>query len=152
MIASNVILPTDEAAVVATIDPDAYTASTVVSDYVDMRKFRAIQAIVMAGALGTNATLDAKLVEATDASGTGAQDITGKSITQLTEAGTDSDKQAIINLHSEELDIADGYCFVALSMTVGTATSDAGGIIIGHAPVTIPASSNDLSTVDEIVN
>ena len=57
----------DNAAVLATIDPDAYGASTVVSDYVDASEFHQILAIVMAGTLGSSATLDAKLVQATSA-------------------------------------------------------------------------------------
>lgn len=144
-------LPSEAAAVAATIDPDAYTAGTYVSDYVDVSKFRRLMAVVMAGDLGTNATLDAKLRQATDASGTGVKDISGKAITQLTQAGSDSDKQAVINLDQSELDIANGFAFVCLSMTVATATSDAGGLIMGFDAAIEPASDNDLSSVDEIV-
>ena len=145
------LLPSDRAAVVATIDPDAYTAATYVSDWVSMADYEKIMAIVMAGDLGASATLDAKLRQATDSSGTGAKDITGKAITQLTQAGTDSDKQAVINCTAEELDVAGGFTHVALSMTVATATSDAGAIIIGLNPRFGPASDNDLASVDEIV-
>lgn len=143
--------PSDVAAVVAMIDPDAYAAGTVVSAYVAMADFDKIMAIVMAGTLGSSATLDAKLVQATDSSGTGVKDITGKAITQLTQAGTDSDKQAVINCVAEELDVAGGFTHVALSMTVATATSDAGGIVLGFNPRFGPASDNDLASVDEIV-
>lgn len=141
----------DNAAVLGTIDPDAYSASTVVSDYVDAADFHQILAIVMAGTLGSSATLDAKLVQATDSSGTSSKDITGAAITQLTQAGTDSDKQALISLNVDNLDIANGFRYVALSMTIGTAASDAGGLIIGLAPRVGPASDNDLASVDEIV-
>lgn len=149
---SSINLPASyEAAVVATIDPDAYAASTYTSDYVSMAKFKSLQAIVMAGTLGTNATIDAKLIQATDASGTSAKDITGKAITQLTEAGSDSDKQAVINVRDDELDINNGFTHVAVYLTVGTATSDAGVIVMGHNPVDGVASANDLASVDEIV-
>ena len=76
--------------------------------------------------------------------------MTGKSITQLTQAGTDSDKQAIINVRSEELS-AD-YTHVRISLTVGTATSDAGAVFLGVDPRHGPGSGDDLSSVDEIVN
>jgi len=144
------VLPSDQAVLAAIIDPDAYAASTVTSGWVHMGTFEAIQAIVMAGTLGSSATLDAKLEQATDSSGTGAKDITGKAITQLTQAGTDSDKQAIINCRSEELDVANGFDYVRLSMTIGTATSDAGGLVLGHYPRYAPAT--DATTVDEVVS
>lgn len=144
------ILPNEQAVLAAIIDPDAYSASTVTSGWVHMGTYEAIQAIVMAGTLGSSATLDAKLEQATDSSGTSAKDISGKAITQLTQAGTDSDKQAIINCRSEELDVANGFDYVRLSMTIGTATSDAGGLVLGHYPRYAPAT--DATTVDEIVN
>lgn len=141
-------LPSEVAAVVGVIDPDAYTANTYLSAAIDMNDFESIQAIVMAGTLGTSATVDAKLT-ASATSGGSYSDITGKAITQLTEAGTDSDKQAIINLRAEEL--TEGLRFVKLSLTIATATSDAGAIVLGFNPRNAPASDNDLSSVDEIV-
>lgn len=143
--------PSEQAAVVANIDPDAYAASTVTSGWVNMRDFGALLAIVQAGDLGASATLDAKLQQASDSGGTGAKDITGKAITQLTQAGTDSNKQALINLRAEELDLDNGFTYVRLSMTIGTATSDAGGIVLGFNAARGPASDYDSATVDEIV-
>lgn len=145
------VKPSDRVAVVGVIDPDVTTASTVTTSWIDMAKFGALMAIVMAGTLGSSATLDAKFQQATDSSGTGAKDITGKAIAQLTQAGTDSDKQAIINLFQNELDIDNGFTHVQLSLTVGTATSDAGAIVLGFDPVKGQAALSDLATVDEIV-
>lgn len=141
-------LPSECQAVVATIDPDVYTAAEYLSDAIDMNDFESIQAIVMAGTLGSSATLDAKLTASATSGGSYA-DITGKAITQLTQAGSDDDKQAIINLRAEEL--TEGLRFVKLSMTVGTATSDAGAIVLGANARNNPASDNDLASVDEIV-
>jgi hypothetical protein len=144
------IKPNQEATLIAVIDPDAYPAATYTTGWVAMgTDFDSIQAIVFAGTLGASATLDAKLEQATDGSGTGAKDITGKAITQLTQAGTDSDKQAIILCRSDELDVTNGFDFVRLSMTVGTATSDAGACVLGHNARYAPAT--DATTVDEIV-
>lgn len=150
-IANANLLPSQQAAVVGVIDPDAYAAGTVTTGWISMATFEAIQAIVMAGDLGASATLDAKLEQATDGSGTGAKDITGKAITQLTQAGTDSNKQAVINLFAAELDVANSFTHARLSMTVAVATSDAGAIVMGHLPHYGPASDNDLASVDEIV-
>jgi hypothetical protein len=145
------VKPSDRVAVVGKIDPDAYSASTVTTGWIDMSKFLAIMAIVQAGTLGSSATLDAKMEQATSAAGAGAKDITGKEITQLTQAGTDSDKQAVINLFANELDINNGFTHVRLSMTIGAATSDAGAIVLGFDPVKDVASANNAESVDEIV-
>jgi hypothetical protein len=108
-------------------------------------------AIVQAGTLGSSATLDAKIEQATDGSGTGAKDLAGAAITQLTQAGTDSDKQAVIAFSTEDLDIANGFGHFRLSVTVATATSDAGGIVIGSGCRYGPAGKYDATSVDEIV-
>lgn len=144
-------LPSERSALVATIDPDAYTAAAYTSDWAAVADFPEMMATISAGTLGTSATLDAKLQQATDSSGTGAKDITGKAITQLTQAGTDSDKQAVINVNQDELDVANDFTHVAIVMTIGTATSDAGAILQGFRPTYAPASDNDLASVDEIV-
>lgn len=150
-IANSNLLPSQQAAVVGVIDPDATAASTVTTGWINMADFEAVQAIVMAGTLGTSATLDAKIEQASDGSGTGAKDITGKAITQLTKAGGDDDKQAIINVFADELDISNNFTHVRLSMTVGTATSDAGAVVLGHYPHYGPASDRDAATVAEII-
>lgn len=143
-------LPSEVAAVVATIDPDAYGTGEELSDAIDMSKIDQILAIVMAGTLGASATLDAKLTQATTSGGT-YKDITGKAITQLVKA-TDDDKQALINCRADELDIDNDYRWVKLSMTVGTATSDAGALVLGLGERYGPAFDGDLASVDEIVN
>lgn len=149
MISNVNVLPSDRAVVVDVIDPDAYAANTYTGAWIDMADWEAIQAIIMAGDLGASATLDAKLQQATDGSGTGAKDVTGKSITQLTQAGTDSNKQAIINCYADELDVASNFTHVRLSLTVATATSDAGALVLGFNPHYAPA---DATSVDEVVS
>jgi hypothetical protein len=141
----------DTIGVVATIDPDVHTAAAYTSDWAAAADFSGMLAIIMAGTLGASATLDAKLQQATDSSGTGAKDISGKAITQLTQAGTDSDKQALINFHESDLDTANAFTHVAIVMTVGTATSDAGALLIGYPSTYGPATNFDLASVDEVV-
>lgn len=145
------IKPSDRVAVLGAIDPDAYAASTVTTGWVDVANWGNLMAIIMAGDLGASATLDAKLEQATSAAGAGAKDVTGKAITQLTQAGTDSNKQAIINCSYRDLDFANDFQFVRLSMTVATATSDAGAILLGLDPRYNTAADSDATTVDEIV-
>ena len=144
------IKPSDQAVLVGVIDPDLNTANTYTTSWISMATFDAIQAIVLAGALGTSGTLDAKLEQATDASGTGAKDIDGKAITQLTEAGGDSDKQAIINCRSDELDVNNSFSHVRLSMTTATASSDSAALVLGHYARYQPAA--DAASVAEVVD
>jgi hypothetical protein len=143
------LAPSQFSAVVGVIDPDAYAAGTYTTGWIDAKKFTSYQAIVMAGTLGSSATVDAKLEKATNGSGSGAVDVTGKAIVQLTQAGTDSDKQAIIELRPAQL--GSTFTHFRLSMTIGTATSDAGAIVLGRFPLNGPASASDLASVDEIV-
>ena len=150
--AQKTVPPSHRMAVAGVIDPDAYVASTVVSAWIDMAVFNEIMAIITAGTLGTSATLDAKLEQAQDASATGLKDITGLAITQMTQAGTDqSDDQAIINCSAEDLDVANDFTHVRLSMTVAVATSDAGALVLGACSRYGPASDNDLASVGEII-
>ena len=147
------LLPSQRVAVVGTVDPDANTAAAHASDWVSMGDFDSIMAIILLGILGTSATIDAKMEQATDASGTGKKDITGKSITQLVKA-TDDDKQAIINVRAAELDVDGGFSFVRCELTVGTATSDSGVVLLGLDARYGPADADgkDLASVAEIVS
>ena len=147
------MLPSEAAAIVGVIDPDATAAGTVTTSWIPMAEFESIMAVAMAGTLGASATFDAKLEQAQDSGGTGAKDITGKAITQLTQGSPDgSDKQAIINLRAEELDLENDFTHARLSITVATATSDAAGIVLGMNARQLPASDNDLASVAEIVS
>ena len=149
--AQKTLNPSEIAAIVGAIDPDANTAATYTTGWIDMANFQSIMAIIMAGDLGTSATIDAKLEQATNGSGAGAKDVAGSDITQLTQAGTDSNKQAIIQCWAEDLDLTNEFTHVRLSLTVGAATSDCGAVVLGLNSRYGPASDYDASTVDEIV-
>lgn len=141
----------EKVAIVGSIDPDATAASTVTTAWIDASKAEQFMAVVMAGALGTSATLNAKLEQATDSSGTGAKDITGKAITALTDAGSDSDKQAAINLRQSEMDVDNNFTHFRLSMTVAVATSDVAGFVLAVDLTSGLAADNDEASVDELV-
>ena len=140
--------PSEVMSLVATIDPDANAASSYTTDYVDMEFWGGIYAIVYAGILGGTGTLNAKLLQATSSTGAGAATIVGKSITALTTAS--NDKQAVIELQPDELDVAGGFKFVALRV-ISVATSDWGAAVYGVFPRFGPASANDLASVAQIV-
>ena len=139
--------PSELAAVVGVVHPDANAAGAYSTAWCSLRTFNAVLAIVMAGTLGSGGTVDAKLEQATDASGTGAKDISGKAITQLAA----SDKQALVQCRGDELDAQNGYTHARLTVTVGTATSDCSALLLGFAADGAVASDHDAASVDEIV-
>lgn len=150
----NSVNLSERVAVVGYIAPDAYAAGTVLTNAIDMSKQERILAVVQAGDLGTNATLDFKFTGSDTSGGTYA-DITGAAITQLTQAGTDSNKTVLLELKAESL-AGTTVKFVKGSLTIATATSDAGVVVIGGDFKHDPASNNDIGAgtegaVDEIV-
>lgn len=102
-------------------------AATYVTEYIDMATQLEILAKVHCGVVGTS--VDAKLVQATDSSGTGSKDITGRAITQIT---TSNDNASIELRHDDQLlDVANSFQFVALSITTVGATTAVSGEIYG---------------------
>ncbi|QNG44700.1 hypothetical protein [Sphingobium yanoikuyae] len=144
--------PSMATGVVAVINPVSQGAGTVTTGWIDMQKFGALLAILAVGALGASATVDAKIEQATDAAGAGAKDVAGSAITQLTKAGTDDNKQVLINLRQEDLDKNNAFRFVRLSVTVGTAASLVSAIVLAFNARYGAATDNDAATVDEIVS
>lgn len=142
---TNNALLSESIALVGIIDPGANAAGTLTTAWIDMSVWQQLIAIIMAGTLGAGGTLDAKFQQATDSAGTGAKDIPGKAITQMTQAGTNmSSKQRQINLHAQELDRTNGFKFVRLSLTTAVATGASGAVVLGlnarYSPVTPVAS------------
>jgi hypothetical protein len=140
----------DRTGILSTIDPASTAASTVLTAWVPVAKWHTIAAILQTGALGASATVDAKLRQASDASGTGAKDITGKSITQLVKASHDN-KQVVIECKADDLDTANSFTHVALSVTVGTAASLISAVLLGTNPRFSPAADFDDGDVVQIV-
>jgi hypothetical protein len=124
------IKPSDKFTLLDRLDPVSQAAATVTTGWVTMQTFENLLAVIAVGAFGASATVDAKLQQATDGAGTGVKDITGKAITQMLAAGGNN-KQVAINCRSEELDVNNGFCFVRLSLTVGTAASLIAAFLFG---------------------
>ena len=135
-------------AVVATIDPDAYTAATYTTDGVDMDVFPQCIFIVMVGDMETGSTVDFSITRSTDNSTFVAMS-PAKAITQLTAAGTDDDKQVVVHVDATEL--GDGYRYCQGSLVIADAASDAAVVAIADHSRYKPATDYDLASVDEIV-
>ncbi|MEM1345184.1 MAG: hypothetical protein AAGI34_11470 [Pseudomonadota bacterium] len=143
-------LPSERVGVLGAIDPDVTPAGSVNTGWLSLVGFHAAMALIMTGTLGAGATVDARLQQATSASGADAKDIADKAITQIVKAGGD-DKQAIIDLRDTDLDIEGGFAFIRLVVTVGGATSDVGALVLGFDPREAPPAEVDAASVVEIV-
>lgn len=137
-------------AILATLDPVSQGAATVNTGWVSMALFHNLVALIQTGVLGASATLDAKLQQATTSGGAGAKDITGKALTQILKASGDN-KQAMIELRDTELDVNNGFAFVRLQVTVGTAASLVSASLIGFNPLYQSAVPYDQAGVVQIV-
>jgi len=144
-------LPTEAVALVGAIDPDAYAAGTYVTGYIPLKNFRRFMAAILVGEIVSTGVLNAKLIGYTDGAGGGATDIPGAAITPLTQAGTDSDKQAVINLNTDAL-AGTAFTHFRLSATLTVAGADMSAVVLGFDPLYAPASALDAATVDEIVS
>ena len=137
-------------AVLGTIDPVSQNPGAITTAWVDQSVFLNVLALIQTGVLGAGATVDAKLQQATDASGTGAKDITGKAIVQIVKA-TGDNKQAMISMKEADLDTEGGFRYIRLSITVGAAASLVGAALLGGVARFQPASNYNQTAVAQIV-
>ncbi|MFN4259772.1 MAG: hypothetical protein ACK4RK_10775 [Gemmataceae bacterium] len=142
-------LPSEKAAVAAVLAPVNGNNAANSSGYIDMRRFHEAMFILALGVI--DAVVDFKLQEAKDGSGTGAQDLAGKAITQF--AATDDGKVAIINVKAEELSVNVGFTHVKAVATVGSGTSSLIAVIgLGLSPRFAPASDAGDEAVAQIIS
>ena len=136
--------------VLATIDPAAQAAGTLTTGWISVANHHGFLSLVQTGVLGTSATVDAKLQQALDSSGTSAKDITGKAITQIVKA-TGDNKQALVNVKPEELDTVNGFGFVRVIVTVGVAASITSAQLLGVNPRYAPADLGNQAAVVQVI-
>ena len=137
-------------AILATIDPASQSVGMATTGWVSVANHHGLLAVVQTGVLGTLATVDAKLQQATDSTGAGAKDVAGRAITQIVKA-TGDNKQALINLKPEELDTLNGFGFVRVALTVGVAASITGAQLLGVNPRFAPADSGNQAAVVQVI-
>ena len=140
----------EQAAILGVIAPSSQAAGTLNSGWVSAAKFNKLLAVIATGVLGAAATVDAKFQQATDNAGTNAKDVTGAAIAQIVKA-TGDNVQAEINLDPQQLDVANGFAYVQLSVTVGTAASLTAALLMGFTPRYAPASDFNAASVKQIV-
>lgn len=124
--------PSQRVGVVGAIN--AQSATTVqTSAWIDATTFHNYLALIALGAITATGLVNAKLQQATDNAGTGAKDVTGKAIAQMS-AAANSNQQALINLKQEDLDIANGFKFFQLSVTPSVAAALIEATVVGLDP------------------
>lgn len=133
-------------ALLGAINPSSQAAGSLTTGWISLANAERIQALVQVGTFGASATVDANIQQAQDSSGTNAKAITGKAITQLLAAGGNN-VQATIDLRVEELDAANGFGFVELTITVGTAATETAGLLLASGTRFAPASQYNASSV-----
>ena len=137
-------------AVLGAINPSSQAAGSLTTGWISLANAERIQGLIQVGTFGASATVDANIQQAQDGTGTGAKAITGKSITQLVAAGGNN-VQATIDLRAEELDAANGFGFVELTITVGTAATETAGLLLASGTRFQPASQfNAASVVQQV--
>lgn len=137
-------------AVLDSIDPASLATGATNGAWISAARFANYLAVINTGVLGTSATVDAKLQQATTAAGGGTKTITGKEITQIVKA-TGDNKVVMINLRPQDLDVEGGFGFFRLQVTVGTAASLVQAQVLGVNPMNASAAAYDEAAVVQIV-
>jgi len=132
---------TDLVSVQGLIEPVA-GAATYTTGWIYAGDANAWLALISAGTVGTS--VDAKIEQASDSSGTGAKDLSGSDITQLVAAGS-----ALIQLKPADLDNANDFDHIRLSITAVGATSVASGVLQGACVTNAPLAAG--AKIDETV-
>ena len=132
---------TDQTSTVGVIEPVA-GASTYETVYIKASDAYNYKCLVTSGTVGTS--VDAKIEQAVDSSGTSVKDLTGSSITQLTAAGS-----ATIQFKASDLDSANNFDYFRLSITTVGASTVAAGVVEAINPRYAPLA--DAAKIDEVV-
>ena len=147
----------ERCAILATVDPGALTADTYNTDIIDMRYWRRVAFILLAGDIGsTDGTLQLQLYvnTASSTSSPAPTAVTGKVFTAASFTGsTDSNKQGIIEITAEECETAlDAGRYLFGALTVATQTNDACVVAIGIDARYGPGTAYDLASVTEVIS
>ena len=126
------------------------SGAEVFTSYVSLQNYHRAVIIIHTGVMAGTSTIDAVVHQAVDTAGSGTPKHldTSKAITQLTQAGGDSNKDVAIEVQTEELDVDGGFDCIALGYTVGAAASIMSIEIYGLEPRFKPVPT---TAWDEIV-
>jgi hypothetical protein len=123
--------------------PDSMAANTYTSARVSLAKYHRAVLVLSVGDMAAGAKLDVALYQATAASGGSTKAITGKAITQLTQASGDGNDVFCIELQTEELDVTGGYEHVYVVAVVDTDAVEYGWTLFGIQPRYAPVATTN---------
>lgn len=115
--------------------------------YVSLENFHRVIIMITAGEAGGASTIDVDVEEGTSAAGAGAQNIAGKTITQLVAA--DEGDTVYIELRTAELDVNNDYSFINVEVTIAVDTFTSDVKIFGFTPRFAPV---DVTNIAEILD
>ncbi len=117
----------------AKIDPASYAAEQNTAR-VFVGNYHRFGVLLSVGAIAAGGTLDMDIEQHTASAGGTTKNITGKSITQLTQAGGDGNDLVWVEVQCEELDVDGGFDYVSVEVTPATAASIFGVVLWGLIP------------------
>lgn len=126
---------------------DSIAASTVTGTFVSMANYHRAVLHFNIGDMATGSTVDVSIVQAQDVGGTNVKAITGKAATQLTQAGGDGGQVLAIELRTEELDIANGFDFIAYKIVVAVDASELACTLFGLEPRFAPVPTTNWTEI-----
>ena len=122
--------------------------AAVYTSYVSLANYHRAFILLNIGVMQSGGTIDAVVYQALNTSGGSPKVLSPtKAITQLTQAGSDSNSIVGIEVRTEELDVTGGFDCIALQYTVGTAASIMSIEIWGCVPRYAPAPVTDWNEV-----
>ena len=133
---ANVITQTQDLYRQVLLDPGTLSDGT--TAYIDMADVHSAKFFLALGA--TDQTTDMKLVQATSSGGAGVKDITDAAITQL--SATNDNKQASIEVDPYQLDMNNGFRYVAAVLDLEGGTGTTGYLEVQTVPKSRPVTAH----------
>jgi hypothetical protein len=138
----------ERVALVGVINPAVQTVGTIDMSAIDLKYYRRVMFVVLAGNLSGGGVVDFK-VQSSDASGGTYTDVSGLAITSMNNAdGTN--KQAIVEVTTDQL--ADGQRYVRGRLTIATANSPVAVAAFGGDARYEPIADFDLASASRVVD
>ncbi len=128
---------------------DSFGISTRNSDWFLMERFHRGVLQLIVGDMQAQATLDVQLRQATSAAGAGAKAVTGKAITQMTQAGGDGNEYRVIELQTEQMDVTNNYNYIRVQVVIAGAAVEYAFVFNAYDPRYAPVPTTNYG---EVVN
>lgn len=135
------------------VDPQSIgSGSTISSGWISAQQYGSFVAMLRTGVISAGGSVNMQIRQAQDSSGTGAKNITGKTLTApLTNAGYPTSGQAEINVRGDELDVSNGFSYLQIQVTATSAAALASAALVANDPRNGPCSASLPATMSQAV-